>query len=44
MDPEKDFDIIRNIARQEKVGRLVDQWVTELKRNVYVDIREPELR
>jgi peptidyl-prolyl cis-trans isomerase SurA len=44
LDPEKDFDIIRNFARQEKIGRLVDQWVAELKKKTYVDIREPELR
>lgn len=44
LDPDKDFDIIRNFARQEKIERLVQQWVAELKKNVFVDIREPELR
>jgi len=44
LDPEKDFDIIRNMARQEKIGLLVDQWVAELKKKTYVDIRDPELR
>lgn len=41
---DRDFDIIRNFARQEKIGRMVEKWVTELKKNVYVDIRESELR
>lgn len=44
LDPEKDFDIIRNMARQEKIGLLVEQWVAELKKKTYVDIRDPELR
>ncbi|NMC44716.1 MAG: hypothetical protein GYA46_12425 [candidate division Zixibacteria bacterium] len=44
LDMDRDFDIIRNFARQEKVGRMVEKWVAELKKNVYLDIREPELR
>jgi peptidyl-prolyl cis-trans isomerase SurA len=44
MEMDRDFDIIRNFARQEKISRMVDKWVMELKKNVYVDIRQPELR
>lgn len=39
LDFTQDFDIIKNMARQEKTARMVDQWVTELKHKTYVDIR-----
>ncbi len=38
-----DFDIIRNMARQEKTGRMVEEWVVELKKKIYVDVREFDL-
>lgn len=40
---ENDFDIIRNMARQEKTGRMVESWVEELKETIYVDIRKFDL-
>ena len=36
---DTDYDTIRNMARQEKTGRMVDAWVAELKKKVYIDIR-----
>lgn len=38
-----DFDIIRNMARQEKTGRMVEEWVVELRKKIYVDVREFDL-
>jgi peptidyl-prolyl cis-trans isomerase SurA len=40
LDIKEDFDIIRNMARQEKTARKVQEWVAELKGKVYVDIRD----
>ncbi len=37
---DTDFDIIRNIARQEKTAQMVEDWVTELKKKTYIDIRD----
>lgn len=37
---DQDYDILRNMARQEKTGRMVQKWVDELKKKVYVDIRD----
>ncbi len=37
---DQDYDIIRNMAAQEKQGRLVQDWVKDLKKKVYVDIRD----
>ncbi len=36
---EQDFDKIKDMARQEKTGEMVDQWLEELKTKVYVEIR-----
>ena len=36
---EKDFDKIKEMARQEKTGEIVDIWLDELKEKVYVEIR-----
>ena len=38
-----DFDIIRNMASQEKTARSVQDWVAALKKKVYVDIREIDI-
>jgi peptidyl-prolyl cis-trans isomerase SurA len=43
LDINQDFDIVKNMARQEKVARLVDEWVAELKRKTFVDIRPLQL-
>lgn len=40
---DDDFDIIRNMARQEKTGRMVENWVVELKKTIYFDIRDFDL-
>ena len=36
---ETDFDQIKNMARQAKTSKMVDQWVEEIREQVYVDIR-----
>jgi len=40
---EQDFDVIRNMARQQKVAHLVSKWVDDLKKKVYVDIRSVDI-
>lgn len=42
LDMALDFDIIRNMAKQEKTSRLVEKWVDELRLRTFVDIRELE--
>jgi peptidyl-prolyl cis-trans isomerase SurA len=37
---DTDFDIIRNLARQEKTAQMVEDWVAKLKKKIYVDIRD----
>lgn len=39
---EDDFDRIKEMARQSKTGDYVDQWVEEMKEDVYVEIRPAE--
>jgi parvulin-like peptidyl-prolyl isomerase len=39
LDLNTDFDTIREMARRQKTSRLVEQWVNELKKKTYVDIR-----
>ncbi len=39
---EDDFDGIKELARQDKTGRLVDKWIAELKTNTYIDYRLDE--
>lgn len=36
---KNDFDRIKEMARQEKTGEIVDKWLSELKEKVYVEIR-----
>jgi peptidyl-prolyl cis-trans isomerase SurA len=36
---EEDWDAIREMARRKKTERLVADWVAELKKKTYVDIR-----
>jgi len=40
---DKDYDIIRNMAKQEKTGRMVEKWVNDLKKKIYVDIRDVKI-
>ena len=34
---EEDFDRIKEMARQDKTGRMVDQWIADLKKRTYID-------
>ncbi len=43
IDFEKDYDVIRNMARQDKTAQMVESWVADLKEKVYVEIREVEI-
>lgn len=36
---EQDWDIIKDMAKRKKTERLVADWVAELKKKIYVDIR-----
>lgn len=36
---ESDFDQIKEMARQDKTGRLVDEWIEEIKQKTYVQYR-----
>ena len=44
LDINQDYDIIRNFAQQNKTATLVENWVEELKKQMYVEIRDSELR
>lgn len=33
---EDDFDRIKELARQDKTGRIVDEWVEDLKKTTYI--------
>jgi peptidyl-prolyl cis-trans isomerase SurA len=36
---EQDFDRIKELARQDKTGRLVDSWIEDLKDDTYISYR-----
>ncbi len=36
---EQDFDDIKEMARREKAARLIDEWITDIKRKTYIDYR-----
>ncbi|MEW5796130.1 MAG: peptidylprolyl isomerase [Candidatus Zixiibacteriota bacterium] len=36
---EEDFDRIKELARQDKTGHMVDQWLAQLKKRTYIDYR-----
>lgn len=38
-DLEEDFDKIKQLARQDKTGRTVDEWILELKDKTYIDYK-----
>jgi peptidyl-prolyl cis-trans isomerase SurA len=42
LDLADDFDRIKELARQEKTGRVVDEWINEIKERTYVDYRLEE--
>jgi len=39
LNPDNDYDQIREMARQSKTGEFVDKWLEELKEKTYVEIR-----
>jgi len=41
---EDNFDQIKEMARQDKTGKMVDQWIEEIKERSFVDYRLEELR
>ncbi len=36
---EDDYDKIKELARQDKTGKMVDNWIAELKEETYIDYR-----
>ncbi|MEW5924097.1 MAG: peptidylprolyl isomerase [Candidatus Zixiibacteriota bacterium] len=40
LNPENDFDNIREMARQSKTGEYVDRWLEEMKEKTFVEIRK----
>jgi peptidyl-prolyl cis-trans isomerase SurA len=40
---EDDYDKIKELARQDKTGRIVDEWIEEIKERSYIDYRMDEL-
>ncbi len=40
MTLDNDFDQIKEMARQDKTGKLIDDWIVQLKDRTYVDVRE----
>ncbi len=36
---EDDYDRIKEMARQDKTGKMVDDWITEIKSRTYLDYR-----
>ncbi len=39
---EDDFDQIKELARQDKTGKVVDDWIQDIRKKTYVDIRNVE--
>ncbi|MBD3403088.1 hypothetical protein GF420_09345 [candidate division GN15 bacterium] len=40
---EDDFDEIKELARQDKTGQIVDEWIAEVKERTYIEYRlDPE--
>ncbi len=39
LDLDADYDRIKEMARQDKTGKLVDEWIVELKARTFVDNR-----
>jgi peptidyl-prolyl cis-trans isomerase SurA len=35
----EDFDRIKDLARQDKTGRMVDEWIADLKKRTFVEYR-----
>jgi peptidyl-prolyl cis-trans isomerase SurA len=41
---DADYDRIKELARQDKTGRIVDNWIAEIKDKTYVDYRLDDLK
>lgn len=41
---DSDFDQIKELARQDKTGKIVDEWIAEIKERTYVDYRLDDLK
>lgn len=41
---EDDYSLLSQYALQEKQNRVLGEWVQDLRRSVYVDVRAPEYR
>ncbi|RME26306.1 MAG: hypothetical protein D6800_06495, partial [Candidatus Zixiibacteriota bacterium] len=39
-----DYDRIKELARQDKTGRIVDKWIAKLKSRAYIDYRLDSLK
>ena len=39
LDIEHDYDRIKELARQDKTGHLVDEWIEEIKSRTYIEYR-----
>lgn len=39
LNPENDFDKLREMARQSKTGEFVDKWLEEMREKTFVEIR-----
>lgn len=39
---EEDFDRLKELARQDKTGRLVDEWIEDFKKETYISYRMDE--
>ena len=40
LNPEADFDKIKEMARQSKTGEYVDRWLQEIRKKTYVETRK----
>lgn len=36
---EDDYDAIKELGRQDKTGRLVDEWIEQIKAETFIDNR-----
>lgn len=44
LEVDEDYDIVKNMAQQQKTATLVENWVNELKKTIYFDVREFTLK
>lgn len=40
---DEDYDQLKELARQDKTGKMVDEWIEELKQKTYIDLRVENL-